>query len=293
MMHREQERARTGNRSHPGLDVQLAKSLAHLQSIAYCDPNNVRPWNCTRCKNEDAANDFQLFSLIEDVPWDLRAFVGYAPVLGAKVVVFRGTDSRSWYNWAENMRTWRVDLQLPYPGAQGSLVHSGFFYSYNLSSLRPNVSAAGIQLEEKYPGQPWYVIGHSMGAAMATVAALDLRYSLEPRPDIRLYTFGSPRVGNDIFADFFKTAIQESYRFTHNRDIVPSVPLQIMGFHHIAQEVWIVTFEVGPNIISMCDGSGEDPACHNSVCYLGLCTSIVDHLNYLGGHMYHRNPIGC
>lgn len=24
---------------------------------------------------------------------------------------------------------------------------------------------------------------------------------------------------------------------THNRDIVPSVPLQIMGFHHIAREV--------------------------------------------------------
>jgi hypothetical protein len=56
-----------------------------------------------------------------------------------------------------------------------------------------------------------------MGAAMATVAALDLRYSLEPRPDIRLYTFGSPRVGNDIFADFFKTAIQA--RHFHHCDI--------------------------------------------------------------------------
>lgn len=31
--------------------------------------------------------------------------------------------------------------------------------------------------------------------------------------------------------------LQESYRVTHNRDIVPSVPLQIMGFHHVAREV--------------------------------------------------------
>jgi hypothetical protein len=57
--------------------------------------------------------------------------------------------------------------------------------------------------------------------------------------------------------------------------------------------VWVLTFDSGPTIIGLCDKSGEDPACHNSVCYLGLCTSIVDHMTYLGGHMYHRNPIGC
>lgn len=47
-----------------------------------------------------------------------------------------------------------------------------------------------------------------MGAAMATVCALDLRYNVHPQPDVRVYTFGSPRVGNDIFATFYKTAIQ-------------------------------------------------------------------------------------
>ena len=57
--------------------------------------------------------------------------------------------------------------------------------------------------------------------------------------------------------------------------------------------MWVLTFDSGPTIIGLCDKSGEDPACHNSVCYLGLCTSIVDHMTYLGGHMYHRNPVGC
>ena len=41
------------------------------------------------------------------------------------MVAFRGTDSHSWYNWAENMRFWRSDIGLPYPGAEGALVHSG------------------------------------------------------------------------------------------------------------------------------------------------------------------------
>ncbi len=27
------------------------------------------------------------------------------------------------------------------------------------------------------------------------------------------------------------------WRFTHNRDMVPSVPIQLMGFRHVAQEV--------------------------------------------------------
>jgi hypothetical protein len=36
----------------------------------------------------------------------------------------------------------------------------------------------------------------------------------------------------------------------------------------------------------VCDDSGEDPTCHNSACRLGLCTSVADHLAYMGGHMY-------
>ena len=39
----------------------------------------------------------------------------------------------------------------------------------------------------------------------------------------------------------------------------------------------------------MCDGSGEDPSCHNSACFLGLCTSIADHLRYLTYEMYHSD----
>ena len=30
-------------------DVNLASALAHLNSIAYCNHNNVAHWNCTRC----------------------------------------------------------------------------------------------------------------------------------------------------------------------------------------------------------------------------------------------------
>jgi hypothetical protein len=43
-----------------------------------------------------------------DASWDLLGYIGYWPSMAAKVIVFRGTDSSSWYNWAENMRAWRT-----------------------------------------------------------------------------------------------------------------------------------------------------------------------------------------
>lgn len=62
---------------------------------------------------------------VYDIGWDLFAFAGYFPRLDANVVVFRGTDSKSIYNWVENMRYWRSDFNLPIPGAKGAMVHSG------------------------------------------------------------------------------------------------------------------------------------------------------------------------
>jgi hypothetical protein len=46
------------------------------------------------------------------------------------------SDACCRYNWAENMRAWRLDMHLPYPGAAGALVHSG---------APPDVPAARIR----------------------------------------------------------------------------------------------------------------------------------------------------
>lgn len=86
---------------------------------------------------------------------------------------------------------------------------TGFFISYNNSALQPNVTASVGELLQKHPGADLYVIGHSMGAAMAHVCILDLkfRYNL-PKERTFLYTFGSPRIGNDKFAAFLEDQIQ-------------------------------------------------------------------------------------
>jgi predicted lipase len=50
------------------------------------------------------------------------------------------------------------------------------------------------------------------------------------------YTFGQPRVGNDAFATVFKSLVNE-YRVVHYADIVPHLPPEVLGFHHVPTEV--------------------------------------------------------
>ncbi|KAI8463898.1 MAG: Alpha/Beta hydrolase protein [Monoraphidium minutum] len=281
-------------------DLDRARLLAEMQSIAYCgDRDAVATWTCTRCARIPG---FVTTLSHFDAAWDLSGYAGYLPAWGAKVMAFRGTDSASLANWAENMRAWRTDAVYPEPGAPASMrIHSGFNVLWRQSSMAAAFMAAYDRLERLHPGGPVYVLGHSMGAALAHLCALDLRANYGAQ-DLRVFTFGSPRVGNAAFADFFRGAVGESWRFTHGRDIVPSVPPGIMGFRHVAREVWLVDVEPARSRdggdpaptpapeprqrIIVCDDSGEDPTCHNAACRLGLCTSVADHLTYLGAHMW-------
>jgi predicted lipase len=63
-----------------------------------------------------------------------------------------------------------------------------------------------------------------------------------PSALVQLFTFGSPRVGNAAFAAAFDQLIgngvlAQSYRVTHQADIVPHLPLAIMGFQHVSRSL--------------------------------------------------------
>tara|TARA_R100000541_G_scaffold8519_2_gene16106 strand:+ start:4762 stop:5544 length:783 start_codon:yes stop_codon:yes gene_type:complete len=74
-----------------------------------------------------------------------------------------------------------------------------------------------------------YFCGHSLGGAMATIAAS--RYTLAEG----LFTFGSPRVGGKQFVD---TCCVPHYRFVNNNDLVAKVPPAILGFKHDGFEMY-------------------------------------------------------
>jgi len=127
---------------------------------------------------------------------------------------------------------------------------------------------------------------HSLGAAVAYFALVDLQYTYLMRlPQPQLYTFGQPRIGNSVWATFTSNWTLNNNRVVHGRDPVPHLPFVDFGFQHSPYEIW----EFPNGIFKICDSSGEDPSCSDSLLYL----SLNDHFIYMGYDHRDGIPYGC
>jgi triacylglycerol lipase len=109
--------------------------------------------------------------------------------------------------------------RVPFGGGSGT-VHSGFLEAFE--SVWDSISKALSGL-----GVPIFYGGHSLGAALATLAAAR-------RPPEALYTFGSPRVGDSDFAAALSQV--PAFRVVDGRDVVTEVPPEGLGFSHVGEE---------------------------------------------------------
>ena len=98
------------------------------------------------------------------------------------------------------------------------LVHSGFALA--LDKIWPRVQSFLDSIYEE--GNCIYICGHSLGGALATVAAARSKYLCQ------VYTYGQPRVGSSKYSKNVKSTL---YRHIRGCDIVPSVPLPIVYYH--------------------------------------------------------------
>ena len=110
---------------------------------------------------------------------------------------------------------------------------------------------------------------------LSTLFVFDV-YNLQINIDT-FYTFGSPRGGNIYFSKYFtniNNKIENSYRITHNRDIVPHLPPNALGFIHINQDE--IYYNKNNTKYNKCiDVESSDCADSN---YYNF--SIEDHLTY-------------
>jgi hypothetical protein len=102
----------------------------------------------------------------------------------------------------------------------GFSVHQGFYYAFNsiLFELRQFMSGLkGVSVV--------HCIGHSLGGAIATLAA-DWIKANSAVSTVKLYTFGSPRVGLENFTAKCTSRLVANniYRVYHRTDPVPMVP---------------------------------------------------------------------
>ncbi len=148
-------------------------------------------------------------------PREIRIPIGFvAGRRNALFLILRGTQTvKEW------IRNFSLSLN-PYPTSDYGKVHGGFLQTYGavreniLGTLRAADSRADL-----------YVAGHSLGAALTTLAVPDIEANLS-RKVSAIYTYGSPRVGDNGFAKAFnRTFGERSFRVANTSDIVTSIPL--------------------------------------------------------------------
>lgn len=157
----------------------------------------------------------------------------------------------------------------------GCKVHSGFLNCW--TNLGSDMLTEVRRLLALTPSAAVYTTGHSLGGAVAMIAAYVLEYD-EKIPISGVYSYGSPRVGNKEFATYYNQGQHLSWRVTHNNDPVPHLPPEAFGFTHIANEVY---YNADSTVHHVCDGSGEDDKCADQHGIIDFF-AIDDHLHYYG-----------
>jgi triacylglycerol lipase len=131
------------------------------------------------------------------------------------IVAFRGSEiwkKKEKFDLKKVVADLRTDIDIWLTNwQQGGKVHRGFKEA--LEEVWPDLLPYVRKLHDK--GCKIWITGHSLGGALATLSAS--RYGSAQG----VYTFGSPRVGNEIFKKNLEAKI---YRFVNNDDIVPRVP---------------------------------------------------------------------
>lgn len=131
-------------------------------------------------------------------------------------VSFRGSSDLA--DWLADFDAIATDY-LPVAGF--GRVHSGFQQVYELvrTDIAQSLATATTDCDEIL------ITGHSLGAALAVLAAPDIFRGMPPNTiEPRLVTFGGPRVGLMDFAAAFNAAIESCFRVVNLLDIVPHVP---------------------------------------------------------------------
>ena len=141
-------------------------------------------------------------------------------------MAFRGTNELA--DWLDNINAFSTK-------ALFGQFHRGFWNSVEDVWSPLDARLRHCQAEKK---RPVFITGHSLGGAMATVAAA--RFIHDDRPFNGVYTFGQPRALTRETALIFNSECgPRFFRFHNNNDIVTRVPARLMGYSHIGTYLYI------------------------------------------------------
>jgi hypothetical protein len=260
-------------------DIDRAVSAIRVASFAYCTPQAITSKSCRTCGSKEIQ---ALQSIVAGTNNALNWYMGYEPSKNTIKIAFRGTNSFT--NWRANAHTFSLTT------IDGMRVHSGWYEDY--MRVKPQVQAQITALIRAHPTANILFTGHSTGGVYATLAAFQgtnwggWLSSLVKRNKIYIITAGSPRMGDQAFANAMNNrGFGSIVRVSNFNDIATQSPPTSFGFAHYNREM-----NVNNNVIYFCD---QEPAGTTTV---GSCAvrhsvpglllqpgqAISRHMNYLG-----------
>ncbi|GMI83803.1 DAD1-like seeding establishment-related lipase [Hibiscus trionum] len=208
---------------------------------------------------------------------DQSAWIGYVAVttddgkvgVGRRdiLVAWRGTATDA--EWLSNINFTQTSPSELFGTDNNAKVHSGFLSLYTGTnsktpmSARQQVLKAVRELVDKYKGEEISitVAGYSLGAALATLNAMDIVANGYNKPTgsststpsagcmVTAFAYASPRVGNDGLKQLFNTFQDRLHllRVTNANDVVPLLPFGIFiwPYTHLGQELKIDSSKSG------------------------------------------------
>jgi hypothetical protein len=190
---------------------------AELSRLAYC---RFEAGDGPRLDAALTSAGFAKAATFIDAPAGAEAIATTTPD-GTAFVACRGTQPDDLGDLVADAKAVKVEFR---PGAK---VHAGF-----LDAWRAIERPVDEWLAAAKPSRVVFT-GHSLGAAMATIAAAT-------RPAAELVTFGSPLVGDWGFASLL--ADSKLRRYVDCTDVITAVPPPLLGYVHVCPERYIDRF---------------------------------------------------
>ncbi|PIN00925.1 putative lipase [Handroanthus impetiginosus] len=195
-------------------------------------------------KNLIATSGIQLPGWVDRIPsWMAMqsSWIGYVAVcqdrkeisrLGRRDVVIALRGTATGLEWLENLRATLTPLSGCCSGSDSEpMVESGFLSLYtssfgNRPSLQKLIREEIGRVLQKYGGEPLSltITGHSLGAALATLAAYDIKKTFKNSPLVTVISFAGPRVGNWSFRTRLEEQGTKILRIVNSDDVITKVP---------------------------------------------------------------------
>lgn len=132
------------------------------------------------------------------------------------IVAFRGTSTAT--NWISDIIATQRKFKYV---KENCLTHRGFTDIYYSARSRIMSTLAKLPSDKTL-----FVTGHSLGAALATLCAIDIGANSEFASPY-LFTYGGPRVGDPAFSKAFAKYVPSSHRIANEFDVITHAPPSI------------------------------------------------------------------